>query len=418
MFWPVVFLLTVVFGVLMWRAKRQQQRLLARLCAAAGLPSTSPEALQAALRESRQQREQLQLDLARAALFEGLLGEVPQGLALLDAEVRVIHANPALGRLFGCGQPSAAQTLVSWLRHHEVQELALQVLAQEQPKSLRLELPATSAQAGGLFVLLRMSLMESAACPQARLLLWAEDITDAALNEQIRRDFVANASHELRTPLTLIQGYLEYLDQEAHDPQAVLQAQQVMNRHCQRMVRLVEDMLSLSKWEGSGSPLEALPIALVDCWNLALERLQPMMEERQVEVSADFGPEGCRILGDRSAWEQVFTNLLENSLKENPGRALHLSAKVRHEAAGTLHLEVADNGIGIAAHDLPFIFRRFFRGRKDHGQQIPGTGLGLSIVRHAVEAHGGQITARSTPGVETVFEIHLPVQASAQAQRA
>ena len=114
------------------------------------------------------------------------------------------------------------------------------------------------------------------------------------------------------------------------------------------------------------------------------------------------------IHGDRFYWTQVLFNLVENALKQNPHRGLHI--EIGGEALGeTIHIWVSDNGVGIPSADLPHIFRRFFRVEKHHSQQeIKGTGLGLSIVKRAVEAHGGSISVTSVPGSETKFLITVP----------
>jgi signal transduction histidine kinase len=112
--------------------------------------------------------------------------------------------------------------------------------------------------------------------------------------------------------------------------------------------------------------------------------------------------------GDRFYWDQVFTNLIENSIKENPNPGLVIKVSGQWFSDHCV-LRVCDNGIGIAAHDLPFVFKRFYRGHKHHSPQIKGTGLGLSIVRRAIEAHGGTLDLTSTPGVETTFTMRLPL---------
>ena len=114
---------------------------------------------------------------------------------------------------------------------------------------------------------------------------------------------------------------------------------------------------------------------------------------------------------DRFYWTQLLFNLVENALKQNSAIAVSIEIKAACNEDNELLLSVSDNGVGIPTSDLPYIFKRFFRVEKHHGQgEIKGTGLGLSIVKRAVEAHGGEITASSTPGVETCFSIRMPLR--------
>ena len=117
------------------------------------------------------------------------------------------------------------------------------------------------------------------------------------------------------------------------------------------------------------------------------------------------------MIGDNFYWEQALFNILENALKQNAGTALRIKVIVNaNPVENLLTIKISDNGKGIPAADLPYIFNRFFRVQKHHSQnQIKGTGLGLSIVKHAIESHGGSISASSTPGIETTFTITCPL---------
>jgi len=112
--------------------------------------------------------------------------------------------------------------------------------------------------------------------------------------------------------------------------------------------------------------------------------------------------------GDRFYWDQIFTNLIENSLKENSRTGLHITISGEWTADECV-LIVEDDGIGICHDDAPFVFKRFFRCAKHHSQETKGTGLGLSIVKRAVEAHGGTIELESEQGVRTAFTMRVPV---------
>lgn len=237
------------------------------------------------------------------------------------------------------------------------------------------------------------------------------DVTAEHQTEQIRRDFVANASHELRTPLAIINGYLENLldDAGVEDPAMTRHFLGIMHKHAERISRIVEDMLVISRLEsGEAGTLNVEPFGFRSCALDVIERLEPVIREHGAELRLVTPTGDPRIHGDRFYWTQVMFNLIENSLKQNPRPGLRVEVGCTDEP-GCQRIWVNDNGIGIPAADLPHIFRRFYRVQKHHSQrEIKGTGLGLSIVKRAVEAHGGTIDVHSIPGRETQFTITLP----------
>jgi two-component system phosphate regulon sensor histidine kinase PhoR len=238
------------------------------------------------------------------------------------------------------------------------------------------------------------------------------DETGQRETEQIRKDFVANASHELRTPLSIINGYLENLIEGLiDDPNMVQKSLVTMQKHSTRLARIVEDMLTISRFESlehEAADLRKSTFSCKECVKDVLDRLYPVIEEKQAKIQLEFPADGGRMAGDRFYWDQVFFNLIENALKENQRAGLEIKAGLQRHP-DHLELWVCDNGVGIPRVDVPYIFKRFYRVAKHHGQEIQGTGLGLSIVRRAVEAHGGRISVESTPGLKTQFTIRLPL---------
>ncbi len=245
--------------------------------------------------------------------------------------------------------------------------------------------------------------------PLTRVIL--RDVTAENQIEQIRKDFVANASHELRTPMAIINGYLENLldDNMIEDPAVARRFLSVMRKHADRISRIVEDMLVISRLEsGEANSIKLEPFRFRACINDILERLESVIRQQNALVRVVMPDESLTLMGDRFYWTQVLFNLVENALKQNPHPGLEV--QIGCEPLGNrLRIWVSDNGIGIPSADLPHIFRRFYRVEKHHSQrEIKGTGLGLSIVKRAVEAHGGNIGVTSTPGRETRFQILVP----------
>ena len=241
------------------------------------------------------------------------------------------------------------------------------------------------------------------------------NITAEHESEQIRQDFVANASHELRTPMAIIQGYLENLldDDMLEEPVLSRRFLGVMQKHSNRISRIVEDMLAISKLEsGADQALKKAPFLLNDCVDDVVDRLSSLVAQNKVELKVRIDPRDLTVLGDGFYFAQVLFNLVENALKQNsaPGLEIEVAGKVVDQS---IVITVSDNGRGIPSEALPYIFKRFYRVEKHHtNSEVKGTGLGLSIVKRAVEAHDGSITVVSTPGVRTTFTITLPVQES------
>ena len=247
----------------------------------------------------------------------------------------------------------------------------------------------------------------------SRTLVVLRDVSENIHSDQVRKDFVANASHELRTPLSIIQGYLENLieDNILSDPEYSRHILGIMEKHVDRINRLVEDMLVISRLEsGEETALNVAPFQISSCIKDVIERLDPLIKSQDAKVSSKIDPQSLLFEGDRFYWTQVIFNLVENALKQNSAIAVKVKIAATKTEDDWLQLDIIDNGVGIPSNDIPYIFKRFFRVEKHHSQgEIKGTGLGLSIVKRAVEAHGGEIIATSTPGVETRFSIKAPL---------
>ena len=345
-------------------------------------------------------------------VFETLLDEITQGLVLVDENLRVRYANQPLKKILLHADSRSGRALIEVVRDHQITDLVQVAITEKRHATRRIQVLPSDVGAG-TNLSGRHFLIESAPLPAISgggAWLMIQDVTETAMTEQIRKDFVANASHELRTPLTIINGYIEMLQDDSAPNAAVMKRSlAVMEKHGKRIARIIEDMLAISRLEDARSGLNLEPFNVRACAQEAADHLSPMMEGREVKIEFNFPKDGGKLKGDRFYWDQVFTNLIENSVKENakPGLVIRVSGEWQKDHC---LLRVSDNGIGIPAHDLPFVFKRFYRGNKHHSSQIKGTGLGLSIVKRAVEAHGGKIELTSTPGSETTFTMRMPLQ--------
>ena len=349
--------------------------------------------------------------------LERLLDALGDAFLLVDADGVICFANAAARELFG-RRELLRRPLREVLLDNRMADCLLHCLETGEPVETRFILPQQASPRGDLETRgLNAWLIDAARLPNAEGLppttrVIIRDVTTEHQTDQIRKDFVANASHELRTPMAIINGYLENLldDEMVSDPQMARRFLTVMRKHAERISRIVEDMLVISRLEsGEAAALKIEPFRFRSCINDVLERLESVIHQQQAEILVLMPDEQLVIHGDRFYWTQVLFNLVENALKQNPHPGLRV--EIGGENAGAFHrIWVADNGIGIPSADLPHIFRRFYRVEKHHSQQeIKGTGLGLSIVKRAIEAHGGSISVTSTPGRETKFLITVPV---------
>lgn len=228
----------------------------------------------------------------------------------------------------------------------------------------------------------------------------------------VRRDFVANASHELRTPLASLCTAVETLRATyGRDPQQAERFLEIISRNSERLHRLVEDLLDLSRIESPSFQLPLAPLPIDEPLNHVLGLFAPRAEQKGINLTHELPESPTLVLGDRRALEQVLSNLLDNALKYgSPASTIRLIAEPQRGGGHrSLRFSVVDQGAGIAPEHLPRLFERFYRVDPGRSRSLGGTGLGLAIVKHLVEAMHGQVGVSSTVGVGSTFWFTLPL---------
>jgi signal transduction histidine kinase len=223
--------------------------------------------------------------------------------------------------------------------------------------------------------------------------------------ERLRRDLVANVSHELRTPISALRALLENLldGVERPDPETL----QVMLAQTERLGRLVDQLLELSRLESGDVPMVRERVALPPLVARVLSEIDVSRGRRDVELAEDLPKDLPPVYADAERVHQVLFNLLDNALRFTPaGGRVTVRASTRN---GSVDVAIADTGPGIASEHLPRVFERFYRVDPGRSRDEGGTGIGLAIARSVVEAHGGRIWAESEPGKGSVFTFELPV---------
>ncbi|MEF3305324.1 cell wall metabolism sensor histidine kinase WalK [Paenibacillus sp. GYB003] len=237
-----------------------------------------------------------------------------------------------------------------------------------------------------------------------------QDITEQEQLEDARREFVANVSHELRTPLTTMKSYLEALDDGAiEDPSLAHRFVGVMRNETERMIRLVGDLLHLSRLDSRISLVSKEPTNVLDMLEEVADRFSFQLDQKDISIQISVAPGIREVLLDRDQIDQVLDNLVSNAIKYTPeGGAIAIRASRTDK--DWLEISVQDNGIGIPKKDLSRIFDRFYRVDKARSRNMGGTGLGLSIAREIVKAHGGTISLDSELNHGTRVTFALPAQ--------
>jgi two-component system phosphate regulon sensor histidine kinase PhoR len=249
---------------------------------------------------------------------------------------------------------------------------------------------------------------------EGKQMLLTRDVTLLEQAEAMRRDFVANVSHEIRTPLTVMSGFVETLQTLSlpiEDQQRYLG---VMSTQAHRMQSLVEDLLTLSRLEGSPNPglHVQLPLAhlMKPCEQEALglsATLALGQGTQTIEFSTDSELSDAVLMGEPRELQSALSNLVSNAVRYTPADGtIQVHASVKTD--GSLQLSVKDSGAGIAAEHVPRLTERFYRVDRSRSRESGGTGLGLAIVKHVMQRHGGQLLISSVLGQGSTFTLVLP----------
>jgi len=366
-----------------------------------GLPGLWGEAAERIRRLSRRQDQLLQDSQARLDEFLAAMQASPNGVVLLDAQDRIEWCNQMAAGHFGFdARRDVLQQIANLVRAP-----AFKTYIAANDFSHDVVIPGSASVPGRVVNLS----VHAHSYGKDRKLLLSRDITAIELAEAMRRDFVANVSHEIRTPLTVLSGFIETLQtlplkEPERERYLALMAQQ-----SQRMQTLVNDLLTLSRLEGSPHPggndwvnTSAL-FAQSEQEAQALSKLlAPHGHDIKFDVGADF-----EIAGVQAELYSAVSNLVTNAVRYTPdGGKVHVSWKMLNDGRGEFLVE--DSGPGIAAEHLPRLTERFYRVDRSRSRETGGTGLGLAIVKHVAQRHSAELHIESQPGQGSRFSITFP----------
>ena len=346
------------------------------------------------VRGTLQHQHRLTAQLAR---FRSAAQAMPDAVIVLDAEDHISWCNAMAERYFGLdAQKDAGQPLLNLVRTPDFVDY-LRRGDYGEPFLLRL------ARGESLALSVRM-----VAYGQDEKLLLARDVTQAEKLETMRRDFVANVSHELKTPLTVVSGFLETIADgnvnlgEARGKQVLA----LMRGQNDRMLRLIDDLLTLSALESTAVPAHEVAIDVHALLRAIQEEAKALSGGRHSIVLRPGPP--ATLFGDEREVRSAIANLVSNAVRYTPRDGRIAIEWTEHDGEGRMTVE--DTGIGIETRHIPRLTERFYRVDTSRSRDTGGTGLGLAIVKHVLTRHQARLEITSEPGTGSRFSVVFPAR--------
>lgn len=343
------------------------------------------------LRRQRQSESQLSATLKD---FQQAGAAMPDGMVILDQADRIEWCNPLAERHLGIDrQRDAGQQITYLVRHPQFAEI-LQMQNRGEPLVLR--------QARGSNLILSVQLVPYG---DRQKLVISRDVTELERVETMRRDFIANVSHELRTPLTVVGGFLETIfDTKVTGGDLLRRSLPLMMDQTQRMRRLVEDLLTLSRLESDNNPVREDRVNVPDLARALYQDALALSSGRH-RIRIDIGCEDG-LAGSEDELRSAFSNLISNAIRYTPDGGEVVISWLRKGNQAVF--SVRDSGIGIDPEHIPRLTERFYRVDRSRSRETGGTGLGLAIVKHVLNRHQGQLQVQSEVGRGSTFSALFP----------
>lgn len=336
---------------------------------------------------------------------EAMLASMVEGVLAIDGAERIISLNRTAETLLGVTTAEAVGRLVhEVLRNSELITLVENVLTSDGPIEEEIIIHERERR----YLQIHGSPLRDAAGRRIGGLIVINDVTRLRRLEQVRQDFVANVSHEMKTPVTSIKGFVETLrDGAVNDPETAQRFLEIIARQAERLNSIFEDLLTLSRLEQETDRAQITrgEVRVRQVLAEAIQVCEFAAQEKKVRLALSC-PDDLVIAANGPLVEQAVINLIDNAVKySEPESAVEIGGELRSDE---IVITVKDTGSGIEEIHLPRLFERFYRVDRARSRKLGGTGLGLAIVKHIAQAHGGRVSVQSSPGVGSVFTIHLP----------
>ncbi len=336
-----------------------------------------------------------------------IMNQMQSGIIVVDARMHILLVTPVARKLTGIAPNSEGVAVAEACKNVNLEGVFGEAMRREGGVYTNEVAARTAVGRGHRPLRFYVSPMRQDGKVVGALAM-VEDITELRRLEQVRTDFVANVSHELKTPLTSIKGFVEtLLDGAINNPPMAEKFLKIIMLEAERLTRLINDILSISKLE---SGMTDAPTERIQLDKMAFEvadMLRIHAEEKEVTINAHRNKKPVYIQGNPDHVEQMLINLIENAIKYNkPGGSVTVHVFGNEREA---NLTISDTGIGIPEEHLPRLFERFYRVDKGRSRSMGGTGLGLAIVKHIVRGMNGEIEVHSKFGEGTEFLVTLPI---------
>jgi two-component system phosphate regulon sensor histidine kinase PhoR len=332
--------------------------------------------------------------------LQSMLETIPEAVIAIDADQRILFANPSTYRLFGLPATDiAGKKLWAILRQPGLQDAVSRSLATSDQVTTEFEIrnPPRVVSFRGRNLNIGSG---------RGVIIVLQDVTELRRLERMRRDFFASVSHELKTPLAAIKAYTEtLLDDDTGDRNIIERFLHRIEEQADRLHTLVIDMLTLARVESEDHGFDIRPIEVAPTLAASVELFRAEADGKSLRFETHIAP--AVILADAEGFGMIVRNLIDNAVKYTPvGGTVTVSSVVDGDS---IRIDVADTGVGIPPEDLTRIFERFYRVDKARSRELGGTGLGLSIVKHLVQQFCGTVSVTSRLHEGSVFTVSLPL---------
>jgi two-component system, OmpR family, phosphate regulon sensor histidine kinase PhoR len=393
MWWWIVLLLAAALAVALGRWQSIRHR------------AERAESARARDEALARQREEIggQFQARQQALFNSMI----EGILLLDRSGRIQMINESLRKYFDITTDIRGLTIMEAFRWHEMAALAARLQREKKISDAELEIHRARRR---FWQVNAAVVADHNGVEQGQLLVFHE-ITRLKELENVQSEFVGNVSHELRTPLSLIKGFTEtLLDGALGDPQQAARFLQKIDKHSDRLLFLIEDLLAISRLESGQVALNVQQIDLHDLAQRVLDDLAARATGRKTTLTNEIAPQ-TTVWADADRLQQVLFNLADNAIKYGKSEGC-VTIGARTGGGEKTEVFVSDDGPGIPPDSIDRVFERFYRVDRARSRESGGTGLGLAIVKHIVQAHGGEAWVKSDLQKGATFYFTLPIKAS------
>lgn len=350
--------------------------------------------------------DKINIIIEQKKLQNSVFDSMKEGVLAVDYDERILMINKtAENILLVTGVENIGKTLQEVVRISDIQKFFKKILNEEHIEETEILI----RQEEDKILQLSGSLLHDFENNKIGALVVINDISNLKHLDNLKRDLVANVSHELKTPLTSIKGFIEILQEEViDDPEKIKRFLEIISKQTERLIAIIEDLLSLSRLEQNveTNEIKFEENLIVPIIYSSIEDYEFKAKEKNIKIKIKCD-KGLKANVNRLLIEQAISNLVDNAIKYSEN-----NKKIEIEAfiiENNLHIEVKDEGFGISEEHIPRLFERFYRVDKSRSRDEGGTGLGLAIVKHIAQVHNGIIEVESAPGKGSVFAVKIPL---------